>query len=308
MTLTEKGLNNALSGISRPQIEHQEYQPQSFTGWLRAMHNVTTYPHFVRRGGQPPICELSTGADDKAINQWRPLPPVPAAILERVRREGPAAIRPWLTIASDVCDGEGEQIEQLLDWAAFVAMEPGYKPGWSVVLYSSEQGIGKDMFGYGLSRTLGHGNSTTIGRKELERDFNTHVKKRLIHVSDLQTTTRGSMNGSDVYNSLKQLTSNLPKTVTVNEKYQPTYDADNLAAWIISTNDEAPMTIPAEDRRWYVVKGRETKREPAFYAAAGAWLEARETGDIIRAFLRLRWEAIRRNAALSYPARRLRPM
>ena len=61
------------------------------------------------------------------------------------------------------------------------------------------------------------------------------------------------------------------------------------------------MTIPHEDRRWFVVEGRETKREDAFYAAADAWLKAPETGNLIRGFLQLRWESMgaARRAAIS---------
>ena len=218
---TATGLSIALNGLHRQLTRGWKTPPRTFVAWLKANCTVTNYTRFVRRGGQPPICETELGAGDEAVNSWRPLPPVPEEILERIRREGPTAVRPWLTLTGDICNDNKEQVEHLLDWAAFVAMEPSLKPGWSVVLYSAMQGIGKDMWGHGLSRTLGPGAYTTIPRRTLERDFNTYLVKRLIQVSDLHTTTRGSLNGSDVYSTLKQVTSNFPMMIEVNPKHEP---------------------------------------------------------------------------------------
>lgn len=288
------GLNTALSSLHK-KLAIGAHAPTTFIGWLKKNTTVKNYTRFVKRAGQGLIC-------GQAVNKWRPLPEVPEHILKQVKREGPAVVKVWLDIAHDLCNGKAELAGKLLDWAAFIVMEPAQKPGWSVILYSSIQGIGKDMFVHGLSRALGGvSNATTIGRKDLEGTFNTHLEKRLIHVSDLHTTTRGSMNGSDTYDLLKQVTSNFPETILVNEKREPKYDAENLAGWVISSNDESPIAIPQEDRRWYVLEGREDRRADEFYAKANAWLRAPETGDLIRGFLQLRWESMgkERRAAIA---------
>ncbi len=285
-------LNNALSSLHWLIMRGRKKPLTTFLSWYQRNRVVKNYKCFVRRGGQPPVCETALGAGDAAVNRWRPLPPVPEEVLDRVRREGDAVVQPWLEIASDLCNGDKKQVEQLLDWAAQISNDPGHKPGWSTVLYSAPQGIGKDTWVDGLIRTLPPGEGTTIGRKDLEGNFNAYLVLRLVHVSDLQQTTRGTMNGVDTYNSLKQVASNLPRTIRVNEKFQPKYDADNLCGWVLSTNDEAPMAIPPEDRRWYVTEGRDTLREDKFYADVRAWLDRPETGMLIRAYLQLRWESM----------------
>ena len=108
------------------------------------------------------------------------------------------------------------------------------------------------------------------------------------------------MNGSDIYNTLQPYTGDRPERIDVNKKFMPPRKVDNLSAWAVLTNEAAPMAVANEDRRWGVVAGREELRERAFYAMVSDWLRRPETGHLIRAFLKLRWESmsVERRAAL----------
>jgi hypothetical protein len=89
---TTTGLNNALNSLHRQLIRGWKTPPRTFVAWFKITCTITNYTSFVRRGGQPPICETELGAGDEAVNRWRPLPPAPEEILERIRREGPTAV------------------------------------------------------------------------------------------------------------------------------------------------------------------------------------------------------------------------
>jgi hypothetical protein len=109
------------------------------------------------------------------------------------------------------------------------------------------------------------------------------------------------MNGSDIYNALQPYTGDRPERIEVNKKFMHPRKVDNLSAWAVLTNEAVPMAVANEDRRWAVAAGRERVREPAFYATASDWLKLPETGHLIRAYLKLRWEedmCVERRAAL----------
>jgi len=162
------------------------------------------------------------------------------------------AVRPWLMLVHHVlgCDtmDEAENLELTLDWLAMIAAS-WIKPGWHVLI-TGPQGLGKDIIVIPLIRALGDMASEIAGG-DVGTPFNPWAQSRFLQVNEMRQTTRASSTPHDQMNTLK-LWDNTRDCVWINEKGRPRFEARNVFAMWITSNEAMPLKLDPNDRRFMV--------------------------------------------------------
>jgi Family of unknown function (DUF5906) len=210
-------------------------------------------------------------------------------------------VKPWLDLVKHVLGNEGGRfVVRVLDWMALIVAEPGLKPGWHVVVHGA-QGIGKDLLMLPVVFAVGMDNVRTVSARGLHGDFNPYAEKRLVLVNELKQTSAGTATGRDQYTMLKTMTENTSPTVSVNQKNLREYQARNVAAFYVTSNEPDALALDDDDRRFVVAGSTAVKLPGDAYARLVAWLGGPDGHgtETVAAWLRQRWarlSAARRDA------------
>ena len=200
-------------------------------------------------------------------------------------------VSPWLEVVHYTCGSDPRIIELLLNWLAMVIGTYGLKPGWHILIRGAP-GTGKNLSALPLSNYLNKSKlHERVEVSALGRQFNDFLSKRLVTVEELRTTTPGSMTGHDVYNALKPYTALGAHTVMVNEKNLRKYDVTDQSCWMLSSNEDVPMPIEPNDRRFMVIEGPEEKKPDAWYAERATWMTTIGE-EAVLGWLQRRWDAM----------------
>lgn len=243
--------------------------------------------------------------DQICANLWRPL--------VRPLKDAPAEhvtdfwVKPWLLLFWHVVGEkapEARAIGQLvLDWLAMV-LATNIKGGWQVVLIGN-QGIGKDMILLPLMRALGDQRAQPLRSDDLNSGFSQWLDKRLIQLSEMRQTTRGSLTPHDQMARLKAVFDPGKDWMTVNPKYAPQYKVRNVLMGWFTSNEELPLRLEKDDRRFLIVDCTDTlPASPGAYARVGDWFERNNGLALVAEWLFRRWEAMsdKRRQMLLAPA------
>lgn len=213
--------------------------------------------------GRPRI--MDGEGDTLLFNRWRP------GYTKFLSGVTQADVQPFYDLAELVTNNAAEpgNLEKVLKWMAFVVQKPDLKPNWGILLQSG-QGLGKDTLMETFSFAVGKDNTGFIGSEELCSSFNEHLENKLLLVNEAKQ--RGK-NNHDVYNEFKRITSRPPEFLTINKKNVRPYKIQNLIAVVVMTNEDNPLALENDDRRFFVIDSRRVvKPQPIFYANYRAWL------------------------------------
>jgi hypothetical protein len=202
----------------------------------------------------------------RSLNTWT-APPRPW--------EGRPLDRPAIDVYLDLLRfvmGDELPAERWLKWHAFMLQHPSIPPGWHWMLLGS-QGIGKDLILRPFAAAHGV-HFQQIDAKILARAYNSYSEKRLVNISEMRERP-----SADLYTGLKGLTAGT-EMVLIHPKGRSEYMARNTMGMVIFSNENHPLRIAAEDRRFYVVENLSAvKRSPEYYAATVDVLD-RHGGEI----------------------------
>jgi hypothetical protein len=218
---------------------HASFLPYGLGGRKSAAAVCINDPRFrVTQGRtyQPGSPELVNERGVLLINLWRPSGLVPV--------EGDPT--PWLDHVKKLFPEETAR-EHFLNWMAFVLQNPGKKIGHAIMLYSEEQGVGKDTALIPLVRGVGNANIAKIEPDDLTGQFTSYLKSQVIICNEMANFERRT-----VYNRLKAHLEMSDTMLPVNEKFQPRYQILNRQNWIFCTNDPNAVSLEATDRRFFV--------------------------------------------------------
>jgi hypothetical protein len=185
---------------------------------------------------RPGAAELITESGKLLINLWRPSDLVP--------REGDPS--PWLDHISMLFPDPTAR-GHFLDWIAFVLQFPGRKIGHAIMLYSEEQGVGKDTALVPLVRGVGNANIAKIEPDDLTGTFTAYLKSQVIICNEMANFERRT-----VYNRLKAHLEMSDTWLPINEKFQPRYQVLNRQNWIFCTNSANAVSLEETDRRFWI--------------------------------------------------------
>ncbi len=180
-----------------------------------------------------------------SYNIFRGLPYTPSQTLDR------SWIQPYLThIREVIANGNEEVYEYILDWISSIVKMPTFKTCIAIVL-TGEQGTGKGLFTDVISRLLG---CYAWGNAERARDVvgknngNLEHKKLVVINEARDAADKQCLDGK----AMKSLITD--GTMSIEDKYIKAHNAENVANFIICSNEYHPIELEESDRRYLVTK------------------------------------------------------
>lgn len=176
-------------------------------------------------------------------------------------------VTPWIALLDHLLP-DGLDRAHFMRFLATLFAKPDTKMKWAVLLISQMQGVGKGSIGAACRAALGKNNVSFPSNKSIaESQFNGWaVRKRLAFVPELY-----SGHSKKAANDLKAMITD--ETIDVNQKHLKGYDLDNWLHIIACSNSERALHIENDDRRWFIPKVREAKRDPLEWTTFYNWLE-----------------------------------
>ncbi len=157
-----------------------------------------------------------------------------------------------------------EQKTWWLQWMAYPLQHPGAKQYAAVLVYSHYQGTGKTLLGYTLGRIYGE-NAVEVAQDQLHSTFNSWARCKQFVIGDEIT---GSDKRSDA-DKLKHMITR--EALTINEKFQPTYELPDTCNYYLTTNQPDAVYVEKTDRRYFIVDVQDAPLPKPFYTAYDKW-------------------------------------
>ena len=165
----------------------------------------------------------------------------------------------------------------LKKWCATLIARPDIKMHYSVLLISETQGVGKSTLGEKILMPLvGVENTSIPGERDITADFNywcSHKRLAIFH---------------EVYQGHNAKTTNLLKSIvtddvlTINKKNQHVYQIDNWIHIFACSNSKRALQLSSDDRRWFVPKVTEKKKNTTYWLEFNKWLKEQGGLGIIK--------------------------
>jgi hypothetical protein len=189
-----------------------------------------------------------------AINLWTGLEKKPAK----------GDISPFLKLSEHMFPNASER-DYVMRWLAFKLKYPGNKMNTALLVWSRNQGVGKNLLFECIRDIIGSNHSQTITQSDLKRDFNGWLKNKVLVIGDEVLTSYRRVETD----KLKVLITDT--SVTINEKHQPEYSVENFASFVFLSNHDDAIHIDKEDRRFFVHEVTAQPLEQSFYRSFVEW-------------------------------------
>ena len=155
-----------------------------------------------------------------------------------------------------LCGGDVRQFDWLFNWCAALVQLPG-RHAMSAVVLMGDQGVGKGHFAHQMLGALFHKQQYLhiIGAGMLTGQFNEHLSGKVLVFAD-ESTWGGDLKAAD---KLKGMVTE--STVPIERKFLPLVEEPSALHIVIASNNEWPIAIPKDDRRFMVLDVAATERQ-----------------------------------------------
>jgi hypothetical protein len=210
-------------------------------------------------------------------NRWRDARPPVAA----------GDVTPWLDHCRKLVP-EAKELEHIFDVMAFKVQHPEIKINHAV-LHGGDQGSGKDtMWAPFIWSVCGTHlkNRGLLDNDTMSSQFGYALESEILILNELKEPDAKERRA--LANKLKPVIAAPPDMLSVNRKGLHPYQMANRMFVLAFSNDQVPISLDSQDRRWFCVWSHAPKMTPdaaakmwAWYkaggfAAIGAWLHARD--------------------------------
>ena len=158
----------------------------------------------------------------------------------------------WLDLVERLLPDANER-EHLLDWMAYKVQHPEQKINHGILLGGSH-GIGKDTifepFLYAVGG-LSKENIALVKNEELNSQWGYSLMSEVLVINELRQAEAHDRRALE--NRLKPLLAAPPELIPVNRKGLHPFDALNRLSVVAFSNERMAITLPSDDRRWYVL-------------------------------------------------------
>lgn len=222
-------------GIQNLYVDDVIFDPLQKSGRLANMacesgEIVKVVGHAIFNTYTPPLCSIGNYIDDDPEHFVQPFV---HHVRNLLRSSGDAKI--------------------MLQWCAHIIQRPGEKIRWAPILYSIDQGVGKDTIINFVQEIVGKRYCSTIKPTDIGGNFNEWAQSILIRISEVSDVSEKSSRRK-FQEEVKTIISGDDKFVTINEKYGFKHNARNIAHVIITTNNPQDIAVSEEDRRYDVME------------------------------------------------------
>ena len=133
-----------------------------------------------------------------------------------------------------------------LKWLAHLVQRPGIKMFTSLVVWSTEEGVGKNLFFEAVQNLFYPQHATVISQSEVEDDFTGWIAGTVFAIADEIKASRSDK----VRDRLK--TWSTATTLRTHDKGQPKRVIDNLLNMVFLSNHADGMHLTDADRRFFI--------------------------------------------------------
>ena len=133
-----------------------------------------------------------------------------------------------------------------LKWLAHLVQRPGIKMFTSLVVWSTEEGVGKNLFFEGVQNLFYPQHGTVISQSEVEDDFTGWIAGTVFAIADEIKASRSDK----VRDRLKTWCT--ATTLRTHDKGQPKRVIDNLLNMVFLSNHADGMHLTDADRRFFI--------------------------------------------------------
>lgn len=191
-------------------------------------------------------------------NRWRDMrQPVVAGDVSR-----------WLKHAERLIPNERER-EHVLNVMAFKLQHPNKKINHAV-LHAGTQGAGKDSLWAPFFWAIGEGNVKKLDNKDVNTPWGYHLECEVLVINELRQPEAADRRALE--NSLKPVIAAPPEYLTIQRKGMAPCEALNRLQVVAFSNERIAITIPSNDRRWFVLWSDAPRMEDADGAVFWQWL------------------------------------
>jgi hypothetical protein len=210
-------------------------------------------------------------------NRWRDARPPVAA----------GDITPWLDHCRKLVP-DASELEHIFDVMAFKVQHPEIKINHAV-LHGGDQGSGKDtMWAPFIWSVCGPHlkNRGLLDNDTMSSQFGYALESEILILNELKEPDAKERRA--LANKLKPVIAAPPDMLSVNRKGLHPYQMANRMFVLAFSNDQVPISLDSQDRRWFCVWSHAPKMTPdaaakmwkwyaaGGFAAIGAWLHARD--------------------------------
>tara|TARA_R110002126_G_scaffold72931_3_gene182042 strand:- start:61 stop:2064 length:2004 start_codon:yes stop_codon:yes gene_type:complete len=170
-------------------------------------------------------------------------------------------IKPFVQhIKNIICDGDEELAEYVIKWFAQIIQTPWNKTKVGLVWRSEAEGVGKNIILNLIKNIIGSEYYySTSNLEHLIGNFNADAEaKILINMNECLWGGDKKKEGR-----LKEFITE--DTLTINQKGVKTYNIDNYANVVITSNSDWIIGVNQNDRRWQMIECSETKHDKNYY-------------------------------------------
>jgi len=173
-------------------------------------------------------------------------------------------VKPYRDLLNFLFEGEDDLRQWFEQWLAYPLQHPGTKNLTAVLLHSTAHGIGKSFIGYLMGEIYG-ANFVVIDHEAMNTNYNGYVVNRQFILGE-EITGGNSRSAAD---RLKNMITR--EKIHVNIKYEPEYDIQDLANYLLTSNHVDALYLEDDDRRAVVHTVNGDVRPFAFYKAIDIW-------------------------------------
>lgn len=177
---------------------------------------------------------------------------------------------PWLDLMRTVVPNPTER-EHILDLMAFKLQHPEIKINHAV-LHIGTEGCGKDsMWAPFIWAVCGDflANRGYLDNDTINSGWGYALECEILIINELKEPSDKERRA--LANKLKPIIAAPPETLPISRKFQHPYDMVNRLMVIAFSNEQIPISIPDEDRRWFVTKSPAPRMETAAANILWSW-------------------------------------
>lgn len=228
----------------------------AWVGWgLR-----TTVEKMVYAPGKDPLSVVVQEDGEKVYNVW------PGWACQPKKGD----VKLWLKLMDHLFTGaEPGAKKWLAQWLSYPLQSPGAKLLTSVMVWSRHQGNGKTLLGESMRYIYGE-NFSSISQEAFSGAFNGWaIKKQFVCGDDISSQEKKR--------DLDKLKMVITQThLSVNQKFQPTYDIADTLQYYWSSNHSDVLALEEMDRRFFVHEVTVKPLPREFYAEYDKWIRSPE--------------------------------
>lgn len=176
--------------------------------------------------------------------------------------------QPFLDFMTYLIPDDHDRLE-VMKWCATLIARPEIRMGYSMLLISETQGIGKTTLAESILAPLVGGHNVSFPNEQMiTGQFNSWAGfKRLAVVSEIY---QGE--GWKAYHSLKSTITD--RFIELNEKHKAAITIENWLHIVASSNSMDALKVASEDRRWLIPKITDVKWSSAKFCEFYEWLDS----------------------------------